>query len=144
MFNLEQAKAHFPFSILNSVHDLLRSELPSDADSWKSDLTGSAPITREEIDEAIKLYGDSECKNLGDYLKTYLKLDVDILYKASQKWRSLIKELIGIDFIECKKYTVSSLSYLAGSKARENKCRMGTFFPNNSQNYRLLRMGLRG
>jgi hypothetical protein len=144
LFNLEQVKAHFPFSILNSVKVLERPTLPTDVKEWQSDLTGSDKITRQEITEAQELFRKAECKNLGDYLKAYLKLDVIILYKATQEWRKTLKKYVNIDFIEARKFTISSLSNLAGLKAASSKKQIGTFFPNNSQIYRLLRGGMRG
>lgn len=145
LFNLEQTKAFFPFQILDSVEVLKRESLPNDVRSWHSDLsTDDSQIGPEQIAEAQRLFKDSSCKNIGDYLATYLKLDVDILYKACQEWRRQLKKLINIDFVEASKFTISSLSYTAGLKFAEKNCRIGTFFPNNSQNYRLLRKGMRG
>jgi hypothetical protein len=51
---------------------------------------------------------------------------------------------VDIDFVEARKFTISSLSNLAGFKAAASKKQIGTFFPNNSQIYRLLRGGMRG
>jgi hypothetical protein len=144
LFNLEQVKAHFPFAILNSVQVLKDRHLPTDLSKWQSDLTGSDKITQHEVDEAQRLFRQAKCKNLGDYLKAYLKLDVIILYKATQEWRRTLKEYVKIDFVEAKKFTISSLSNLAGLKAAAEKKQIGTFFPNNSQVYRLLRGGMRG
>jgi hypothetical protein len=144
LFNLEQAKAHFPFGILTSVGVLNLPSLPSDPDSWKSDLTGGDKITREQISEAQQLFDSAGCRNLGDYLRAYLKLDVVILYKATQEWRKTLKTYVGIDFVETGKYTISSLSNLAGLKSSASQQHVGTFFPNNSQVYRLLRNGMRG
>ena len=144
LFNLEQAKAHFPFGILTSVGVLNLPSLPSDPDSWKSDLTGGDKITREQISEAQQLFDSAGCRNLGDYLRAYLKLDVVILYKATQEWRKTLKTYVGIDFVETGKYTISSLSNLAGLKSSASQQHVGTFFPNNSQIYRLLRNGMRG
>ena len=144
LFDLEQVKAHFPFGLLNSVTVLQQPELPDDLAAWKSDLTGNAKITRQDVDEAQRLYAAAECKNLGDYLRAYLKLDVIILFKAGQEWRRTLRRVVGIDFIETGKYTISSLSNLAGLTVSANNCDVGAFFPNNSQIYRLLRLGMRG
>ena len=144
LFNLEQVKAHFPFALLNSVNVLNRPSLPNDKREWQSDLTGSDKITEDEIREAQKLFKQAKCQNLGDYLKAYLKLDVLILYKATQEWRKTLKKYVDIDFVEARKFTISSLSNLAGFKAAASKKQIGTFFPNNSQIYRLLRGGMRG
>ncbi len=144
LFDLEQVKAHFPFGILNSVQVLQNKDLPRDPKLWKSDLTGSDPITEAEIEEAHQLFLKDGCKCLGDYLTTYLKLDVVILYKALQEWRKSLKTLVSIDFVENNKYTIAGFSNLAGLKLAAKNKRFGIFFPNNSQVYRLLRRGMRG
>jgi hypothetical protein len=144
LFNLEQAKAHFPFSILTSVKVLEEPSLPSDPKLWKSDLTGSDPITAEQMQEAQRLFVEAGCSNLGDYLRTYLKLDVIILFKALQEWRKSLKDLVNVDFVESGKYTIAGFSNLAGLKLAAKNKRIGLFFPNNSQVYRLLRRGMRG
>lgn len=150
LFGLEQKKAHFPFSLLTSVKDLSRPGLPATASdpAWRSDLQYSevseTGISEAEHAEALRLFEEAGCRNLGDYLKTYLKLDVDILYQATQAWRRQLRELTGVDFVESRKFTISSLSYTAGLKVWERNKRIGTFFPNNSQHYRLLRRGMRG
>lgn len=143
LFDLEQKKAHFPFAMLSSVETLSVTSLPTDPTMWNSDISGP-PITESDIQEAQHLFTNVGCSNLGDYLKHYLCLDVLILYKATQAWRKQLKDLVGIDFIESRKYTISSLSYLAGGKTSANLLRPGWFFPNNSQHYALLKEGMRG
>lgn len=143
LFNLEQSKAHFPFGILDSIDVLNQSELPTDLSLWQSDLAG-APFTEADLKEAQDLFIKAGCQTLGDYLKAYLSLDVEILLEATQKWRLHLKDLIGLDFIEHGKFTISSLSYTAGLKKSESNLRIGSFFPNNCQTYRLLRRGMRG
>jgi hypothetical protein len=144
LFNLEEEKGDVPFSILTSVSSLNLTDLPDELASWRSELTGGKEPTREMIDEAKRLWAKAGCQNLGDYLRAYLRLDIIILYKASQEWRRQLKNLIGLDFVESKKFTISSLSFLAGIKSSAAKKKIGTFFPNNSQTYRLLRRGMRG
>lgn len=147
LFNLEQAKAHFPFGILNSISMLELSELPTDQASWKSELAGNIESSEEfaiKLQEAQDLFRKASCKNLGDYLKTYLLLDVEILFAATQKWRLELKRVIGLDFVESRKFTISSLSYTAGLKNMEANGRIGSFFPNNVQHYSILRRGMRG
>jgi hypothetical protein len=144
LFNLEQVKAHFPFALLNSVSVLRQPTLPSNLDAWKSDLTGSEKITAAEVEEAQRLFEAAGCQNIGDYLEAYLKLDVIILFRGIQEWRKTLKQVVGIDFVETGKYTISSLSNHAGLTVNAKNCDIGSFFPNNSQVYRLLRMGMRG
>lgn len=150
MFDLESEKSYFPFSILNSVSVLKIDKLPTDLESWRSDLdpgfdTEASRVAKlREIEEAQKMWVKSSCKSVGDYLATYLRLDVEVLYKAAQEWRKLLKKMVCIDFVESGKYTISSLSNLAGLKDLIDRRRIGYFFPNNSQHYRLLREGMRG
>lgn len=147
LFGLRQQKAHFPFSVLTSVSALSEPRLPRDDASWRSDLSGQQ-ATAEELAavraEAEALFEAAGCRNVGDYLRAYLLLDVAILFEASQLWRRHLRELVGLDFVECAKYTISSLSYTAGLKALERSRRLGQFFPNNAQMYRLFRQGMRG
>ena len=147
LFGLEQAKAHFPFSILQSVGDLNIASLPEDDDIWRSEITGENWTTDKLAEmkrEAQALFEKANCSNVGDYLKAYLYLDVDILYRATQAWRRQLYDLVKMDFIECGRFTISGLSYSAGLKSLEARKRLGNFFPNNSQMYRLLRKGMRG
>ena len=146
LFGLEQKKAHFPFSILKSVGDLKRIKslplLASDP-AWISDLGGPS-ISQAEVDEAATLFREAGCNNLHDYLEAYLRLDVEILYSATQSWRHQLAALTGLDFVESRKFTISSLSYTAGLKVWEKNKRIGIFSPNNSQHYRMLRGAMRG
>ena len=147
LFGLEQAKAHFPFAALTSVDDLQRVGLPEEDEIWRNELSGEI-CTPERLAsikrEASQLFVQAQCHTMGDYLREYLYLDVDILYKAAQGWRQKLYQLIKLDFIECNRCTISGLSYSAGLKSLEAKQRLGNFFPNNSQMYRLLRLGMRG
>ena len=77
-------------------------------------------------------------------LKTYLRLDVDILYKAAQGWRRTIVEEIGVDFVQTGKFTVSTVSNHARDLCSSKNLQIGQFFPNSGPIYRLLRKGMRG
>ena len=145
LFNLQQAKAHFPFGILTGVGALELPSLPKDPELWQSELsTSKEAISVEDINEAQRLFEESKCKNIGDYLKTYLCLDVDILYKATQGWRSKISKEIGVDFVQDAKFTISSISNFAGDINASTHLYLGQFFPNSSVVYRILRKGMRG
>jgi len=146
LFGLEQEKAHFPFSLLSSVRVLEDvTELPPHGDpAWNSELTSGSRLSVQEVEDAHRLFREAGCKNLGEYLAAYLWLDVEILYRATQQWRRNLLELIGLDFVQDRKFTISSLSYTAGLKTWEGKLRIGSFAVNNSQHYRLLRKGMRG
>ena len=145
LFNLEQAKAHFPFAILTGVDSLKVPQLPSRLEDWHSDLSSSKqPLTLKDVEEAHRLFRMSNCQNVGDYLQTYLRLDVDILYKATQGWRATIAKEIGVDFVQDAKFTISSVSNFAGDLCTSKNLQIGQFFPNSSAVYRLLRKGMRG
>jgi len=145
LFGLEQQKAHFPFKLLTSVSVLDQAkELPPHSDPcWENELSGGR-ISEEDHREARRLFLEAGCKNLGDYLRTYLWLDVEILYEATQRWRRSLLSVTGLDFVLARKYTISGLSYTAGLKNWEKNLRVGCFAVNNSQVYRLLRRGMRG
>lgn len=153
LFNLEQVKAHFPFSYLDSVQKLLEPHLPTEIHFWTGELkVFSGHLSEAEktgqiqkiIAEAQQLFSLTKCQNVGDYLRYYLRLDVEILYQASQLWRQHLKDLIQIDFLEHRKFTISSLSFLANQRNMSSHRKIGTFSVNNSQVYRLLRQGMRG
>ena len=147
LFGLEQAKAHFPFAYLTSVERLNDCWLPENLELWKSELTGPQVSEAELLSirqEAERLWRELNCQNVGDYLSGYLQLDVEILHEGVQRWIANLEELLGINFVEAGKFTISSLSYVAGIKSAESRQQVGSFFPNNSQLYAVLRQGMRG
>ena len=73
LFNLSQEKAHFPFGLLDKVDALKIPKIPNKAEQWISDL--GPQISQSEVDEAQKLFTATGCSDVGDYLKTYLRLD---------------------------------------------------------------------
>jgi hypothetical protein len=143
LFNFEVDKGFFCHGYFDSVKKLADRQLPPNIEAWASDLTGPS-VTIADMESAHALYAQAGCETLGDYLKTYLKLDVIILYKASQEWRKKLKSLIHVDFVESRKFTISSMANLANGKSLVSRQEIGNFFPNNSQIYRLLREGMRG
>lgn len=147
LFGLEQAKAHFPFGYLTSVERLSDSSLPDDLDLWRSELTGPR-TTEEELravrSEAQAMWDALGCRTVRDYLAGYLNLDVEILHEGSLRWIARLEELLDLNLVEAGKFTISSLSYSAGLKSAEKRLTIGSFFPNNSQLYSVLRLGMRG
>lgn len=167
LFGLEQEKAHFPFSYLDSVKRLREPRLPRDLSFWISELASGADVPRHEEDcvgdpqaaqrrnlfrrraaedlhEAETLFDLRGCVDLGEYLRVYLELDVEILFRATQLWRRNLRELVGVDFVESGTFTVSSLANFALGKSMAERNCVAMFSCNNSQNYRLLRQGMRG
>ena len=145
LFKLTQEKAHFPFSMLTGLSALAIPELPASLSDWNNSLSLSKEsLTQSDVDESIKLFKQNNCQCLGDYLKIYLKLDVDILFSATQGLRQMIAKEIGVDFVQSGNFTISSVSNLAGDRCSASNLQFGQFFPNNSAVYRLLRKGMRG
>lgn len=145
MFNLDIEKGHFPFKILTHVQSLWLPNLPSQLDLWKSELTGNKnAVTKKEVEEAITFYNQSGFTSVGQYLQHYLVLDVQILQQATNHWRKRLLKIIGLDFVDIQKFTISSLSSYAGAHTLALHKKTGWFFPNNSQMYALLKRGMRG
>ena len=145
LFNLSVEKGHFPFSILTSPASLQLPSLPKDFRTWQSELSSNGSgITQKEVNEALSFFKRSGFANVGQYLKHYLTLDVQILQQATDLWRQRLYTVIGLDFIDIEKYTISSLSNYAGNHKSATLCRPGWFFPNNAQMYALLKRGMRG
>ena len=147
LFGLEQAKAHFPFAYLTSVDKLREPALPSDFDVWRSELTGERQTDTQiaaTIVEALEMWNRLGCKSVADYLAGYLHLDIEILHEGAQRWIATLEDLLGLNFVEAGKFTISSLSYTAGLRSSESRLRPGSFFPNNDQLYSVLRLGMRG
>lgn len=84
------------------------------------------------------------CKSVADYLAGYLHLDIEILHEGALRWIATLEDLLGLNFVEAGKFTISSLSYTAGLRSSESRLRPGSFFPNNAQLYSVLRLGMRG
>lgn len=147
LFGLEQVKADFPFSYLNSVSRLSDKKLPTNPTHWESELKRhqeSSSDIQEKMQRAHQLFQQTGCQNVGDYLKHYLMLDVEILFRAGHLWRQRLATEIDIDFLEHRKFTISSLSYLAGQRNASKQLLIGNFSVNNTQVYKLLRQGMRG
>ena len=145
LFKLTQEKAHFPFTMLTGLSALNIPELPVSLADWNNGPSLSKDgVTQADVNESIKKKKKNNCTCLGDYLKIYLKLDVDILYSATQGLRRMIAKEIGVDFVQTANFTISSVSNLAGDRCAASNLQFGQFFPNNSAVYRLLRKGMRG
>lgn len=145
MFNLDIQKGHFPFKILSHVQSLSIPFLPVDLHMWTSDLSGNkTAIKRKDVEEAVTFFNNSGFTCVGDYLRHYLILDVQILHRATNLWRRRLFEVIGLDFVDIQKFTISSLSSYAGSHTLALQLKTGWFFPNNNQNYALMKRGMRG
>jgi hypothetical protein len=132
---IPESKASFPFQMFTSEAYLREKRLPEKSEQWQSDLSPGKKITQEEVDEIQKLYDLLGFKNVGDYLVHYLKLDCVILQKCIAAMHEKFYQCIELDFVECSKFTVSSLSSLAVQTFLSRNKRPGFFFPNHARMY---------
>ena len=95
-------KKHFPnnFELLKeNIHD---KDLPS-IDKFYSSLK-LQNIKKEEYDKTIEIYKKLKCKNVKDYLETYMKLDISLQADIFNSFRNTIWDKFEID---CSKYVTS-------------------------------------
>jgi hypothetical protein len=131
---LKESKAMFPFDKFTSPDYLLEKKLPESCQDWKSSLNPKAP-SQADVDKALELFTSRGFKTVGDYLKYYLKLDVIILQKCILSLLAKYYEKQGIDFVECCKFTVSSLSSMSAQLYLARHKRIGMFFVNHRRIY---------
>ena len=82
--NQSECKLIFPFRILTSPKSLNESQLPTDKKMWFNDLT-QEQFTDEEIATAHAKFKEIGAKNVGEYLKIYLKMDVKLTVIGVQR-----------------------------------------------------------
>jgi hypothetical protein len=134
-YNLEESKGIFPWDLFTSVSYLETKRLPADAASWVSALNPTHAPTQQEVDEVQRLYDSSGFECVGDYLRHYLSLDVVILLKAIISMENDYYQALGLDFVELRKTTVSSLSHCGAQHFLARNKRIGHFFPNHARMY---------
>jgi hypothetical protein len=140
---LKEEKLLFNFEWLDSLHFLKTKKLPSDAAQWVSRLTGKGP-TQAEVDQALEFFDRMQFEDAGAYLCHYLNLDVIILARATEKLFAGYFSLLGLHPIDCKKASVSSLSFYASQMALFADKRPGQFFCNDPVLHSLLKNATRG
>jgi hypothetical protein len=140
---LKEEKLLFNFEWLDGPEFLDSRTLPSDAAQWVSRLTGKGP-TQAEVDEALSFFDRMQFKDAGAYLCHYLKLDVIILARATEKLFSGYFSLLGLHPIDCRKASVSSLAFYASQMALFADKRPGQFFCNDPVLHSLLKNATRG
>jgi hypothetical protein len=132
---LELEKALFPFDLLTSVDYLKESELLPDKASWVTSLALEAGPSQEEVDEARAVFARKGFANVGQYLDYYLGLDVTILLRCAVIMKRQYYQILGLDYIDSRKFTVSSLSALGAQMFLARRKRPGHFFPNHARMY---------
>ena len=89
---------NFPYEWINK-DNLKNKELPEIKDFYSS--IKLKIITKEEYNQTKKIYDKLEFKNIKEYLDTYLKLDITLLYDIFENFRKGIWDKFGLD---CSKY----------------------------------------
>ena len=100
-FELLKEKACFPYEWLTkeNIHD---KDLPS-IDKFYSSLK-LQNISKKEYDKTIEIYKKLKCRNVKDYLETYMKLDISLQADIFNSFRNTIWDKFEID---CSKYITS-------------------------------------
>jgi hypothetical protein len=142
--NLEQVKGIFPFRQFVSLDFLDRPSLPPDAADWASDLNPIHSPSQADVDEAIAFFRAKNFSKISDFLEFYLDLDVIILQRSVVAMAQVYYKILGLNFIESRKTTVSSLSSAGAQHFLARQCRPCNFFPNHARLYNLLKKSLRG
>ena len=143
MCNLRECKSAFPFELLEEDQAFLDAqELPPRAEQWSS-LLGGIP-DQETVDEARRLFDELQCPDVRSYLTHYLRQDVLMLGKGFKALRDSFYDLFGLDLVDSRKFTISSLSALASQAHLFRQKSVGMFSPQCPKIYSVLRKGLRG
>ena len=142
--NLEINKGIFPFAQFTSLEFLSLPHLPQDAKEWVSDLDPSKAPSQTEVDEQCRFFEEQNFSCIGDFLDFYLNLDCVILHRCIIKMAQMYYKILGLNFIDARKYTVSSFASMGAQIFLARKCRPAMFFPNHQRLYSLLKQSLRG
>ena len=100
-FELLKEKTAFPYEWLTK-ENLLDKKLPP-IDKFYSSLK-LQNVTKKEYDKTIDIYKKLKCKNVKDYLKIYMKLDICLQADIFNVFRNCIWDKFEID---CSKYITS-------------------------------------
>jgi hypothetical protein len=141
---LEQVKSIFPFRQFVTLDFLDLPSLPPDAADWASDLNPKHSPSQAEVDEAIAFFQAKKFSSISDFLEYYLDLDVLILQKSVVAMAAVYYDILGLNFIDSKRLTTSSLASAGSQTFLSRQCRPCNFFPNHTRLYNLLKKSLRG
>ena len=100
-FELLKQKTAFPYEWLTK-ENLYNKDLPS-IDKFYSSLK-LQNISKEEYDKTLEIYKKLKCKNVKNYLETYMKLDICLQSDIFNLFRTTIWDKFEID---CSKYVTS-------------------------------------
>ena len=105
-------KGVFPYSYLDSLSKLQESCLPPRS-AFKNDLSGEE-CSEEDYRFAQTAWQEFDCHSFGDYMMSYLKLDVILLACVFEKFRSKTLEQDGLDPVHF--VSLPGLSFLSAFK----------------------------
>ena len=104
-FELLKQKAHFPYEWITE-ENIYNKKLPPIENFYSS--LKLQNINKEEYDETLRIYKELKCKNVKDYLETYMKLDICLQADIFNVFRNIIWNQFKIDSV--KYITSCSLS----------------------------------
>ena len=104
-----QKKGVFPYSFLDTFEKHFEKSLPHYDDQWINSLSGQIDVSEEDVQHANKVWKMFGCKNFGDYLMLYLKIDVLLLADVFEKCRRLFDLVYGLD--PCHFYSAPNISW---------------------------------
>ena len=143
MTNQKEEKMIFPFSAFDSLDFLKREHLPTDKSEWFNDLKHEQ-TPDADIEKAHADFTRIGAKNIGDYLKSYLRIDVELLGKGVITYFRSLFDKYEVHSLDIDATTISSYSsYLFQHHLMKNK-RIATFSPNLLPLYGCLRSASTG
>lgn len=126
----DSEKAIFPHGLFTNREFLKQASLPADAAAWKDPLRPDVHPTQAAVDEAIVNFRRQGCKTIGEIEHYYMYKDVTLLQKALYGLFDAFKEIIGLDAIDVRKMSISSLSSAGVMKWLRKKKSYAYFSPN--------------
>ena len=114
---VRNSKGIFPYSFAKTFNELEQAadSLPS-IDAFYDVLTERVTVTQQDHEVACRIWRDVGCRNLKDYMMTYLKLDVFLLADVFEAFRyTVINEDNGLDLLHF--YSIPGLSWSSALKS---------------------------
>ena len=133
--NLKVEKGIFPFDELHGPEYLKNTSLPKARALWRNRLNPEKTPSRADVNKAIALFRKKRFQNVGEYMQFYLHKDCKILLESLLLYHDGYKKLLGLSFVDSRKFTVSSLSATGVQTYLMRNKRIGHFFCNNVQMY---------
>ena len=100
-FSLMKEKVSFPYEFMNK-ENIYNKNLPAIENFYSSLKLDN--ISKEDYDKTLEIYEKLNCKNIKDYLDTYLRLDICLQVDIFNVFRKCIWDKFDLD---CSKYITS-------------------------------------